>query len=211
MTDQSDWVSLGEAADILGVHPTTVRHWADSGELPSQRTPGGHRRFRRSDLAQWASVRSRETAPAEARLMMESALGRARMEITEGQLAALMPGYSHLSDEDRRAHGALGRRLLQLLARHMATPYESPPDLDDVRQLGFEYAALSYRQGFKLSNAVQIFLFFRDVLTDSVIQMAEMLSLRTAADWGERLRQINYLTGVLLVALIEGYEQQTAG
>ncbi|GAB4473818.1 MAG: helix-turn-helix domain-containing protein [Anaerolineae bacterium] len=211
MTDQSDWVSLGEAADILGVHPTTVRHWADSGELPSQRTPGGHRRFRRSDLAQWASVRSRETAPAEARLMMESALGRARMEITEGQLAALMPGYAHLSDEDRRAHGALGRRLLQILAQHIATSYEEPPTLDDVRQLGFEYAQLSYRQGFKLSSAVQIFLFFRDMLTDSVIQMAEMLSLRTASDWGERLRQINHLTGVLLISLIEGYEQQEVG
>src|SRR4051794_2998670 len=37
------WVGLSEAAKILGAHPATVRSWADRGELPSQRTPGGHR------------------------------------------------------------------------------------------------------------------------------------------------------------------------
>ena len=44
MTD-FEWVSLRQAAELLGVHPATVRSWADKGELPSRRTPGGHRRF----------------------------------------------------------------------------------------------------------------------------------------------------------------------
>ena len=47
---ESEWVSLRQAAQMLGVHPATVRAWADKGELPSRRTPGGHRRFRRADL-----------------------------------------------------------------------------------------------------------------------------------------------------------------
>src|SRR5574341_214034 len=71
MMMESEWVSLGEAAAILGIHPTTVRHWADSGDLPSQRTPGGHRRFRRYDLEQWANLRhnaDRDLAPAEVQL-----------------------------------------------------------------------------------------------------------------------------------------------
>lgn len=39
--ETTTWVSLSEAAKILGVHPATVRNWADQGHLPSQRTPGG--------------------------------------------------------------------------------------------------------------------------------------------------------------------------
>jgi len=208
MSEHNEWVSLGEAAEILGVHPTTVRHWADSGELPSQRTPGGHRRFRRTDLSMWSTHRDREIAPTEARLLMQSALGRARMEIAEGQLAAMMPWYNQLSEAERKAHGALGRRILELLTRHLSDAEADGGFLDEVEEVGSEYAELSHSQGISLSSTVEIFLFFRDVLTDSVIQLAEMLSLRTASDWGERLRQINFVTGLLLIKLIEAYEQR---
>jgi excisionase family DNA binding protein len=44
------WISLSEAAKILGVHTSTVRSWADQGRLPVHRTQGGHRRFRREEL-----------------------------------------------------------------------------------------------------------------------------------------------------------------
>ena len=43
-----EWLNLGEAAEILGVHPSTLRAWADHGEIPAHRTPGKHRRFRRT-------------------------------------------------------------------------------------------------------------------------------------------------------------------
>lgn len=39
-----------QAARLLGVGVSTVQRLADSGGIPSMRTPGGHRRFRRSDL-----------------------------------------------------------------------------------------------------------------------------------------------------------------
>jgi len=39
-----------EVAQMLGVNPKTVSHWAEQGKLPALRTLGGHRRFRRSDL-----------------------------------------------------------------------------------------------------------------------------------------------------------------
>ena len=65
MNVESDWLNLGEAAELLGVHPSTVRAWADRGEIPVQRTPGGHRRFRQADLEAHAN-RQRATRPAGA-------------------------------------------------------------------------------------------------------------------------------------------------
>jgi excisionase family DNA binding protein len=43
-------ITSAEAARLVGVGPTAVKRWADSGSLPCIRTAGGHRRFRRADV-----------------------------------------------------------------------------------------------------------------------------------------------------------------
>ncbi|NDJ33605.1 MAG: helix-turn-helix domain-containing protein [Chloroflexi bacterium] len=212
MSERSEWISLGEAASILGVHPSTVRHWADNGDLPSQRTPGGHRRFRRSDLEQWARLRNRGGDPstAEAQLMLQNALGRARLELGDGQLRG-EPWYDQLEEQARRQHGQLGRQLLEVLSRFLTDPDDEVGLLEEVREFGVEYAHISRSQGLTLTQSVRAFIFFRDMLTDSIVQMAEHLSLRTPTDWGYRLRQLNRVTDKMLLALIETYEQTVEG
>lgn len=48
--EATEWLTLSEAGEHLGVAQGTIRRWADAGNLPVFRTPGGHRRFRREDL-----------------------------------------------------------------------------------------------------------------------------------------------------------------
>ncbi|TMK78439.1 MAG: response regulator [Actinobacteria bacterium] len=48
--NEPDWLTLGQAAKYLGMAQSTIRKWSDSGRLPAFYTPGGHRRYRRSDL-----------------------------------------------------------------------------------------------------------------------------------------------------------------
>ena len=43
-------VSCGKAAKILGVHPNTLILWEQEGRLSAIKTPGGHRRFKISEL-----------------------------------------------------------------------------------------------------------------------------------------------------------------
>jgi excisionase family DNA binding protein len=186
MTEQSEWVSLGEAAGLLGVHPTTLRTWADQGEIPSQRTPGGHRRFQRQVIDQWMQTRIQpgDATASEAQLMLQSALG---------------------SEEARQTHRELGRSLLELLTKYLAETDNKAALLREVQRLGGQYAQHTRTQGLTLGETVQAFLFFRDLLTDTVIQLAEVLSLRTPNDWGNRLRAVNHLTDEFLLAVIEGY------
>src|SRR3954464_8701278 len=47
---ESEWLTLGQAARFLGVAQSTIRKWSDQGRVPAFYTPGGHRRYRRSDL-----------------------------------------------------------------------------------------------------------------------------------------------------------------
>ncbi len=48
--EQPEWLTLGHAARYLGVAQSTLRKWCDAGRVPAFTTPGGHRRFRKSDL-----------------------------------------------------------------------------------------------------------------------------------------------------------------
>jgi excisionase family DNA binding protein len=55
MSHSSDqFITVNEAAQILRVSATTVRNWAADGRLEEQRTAGGHRRFRISEVQQLA-------------------------------------------------------------------------------------------------------------------------------------------------------------
>lgn len=45
---------IGEAAELLGVSPDTVRRWIDAGRLAAERDELGHRTIRGADLAAYA-------------------------------------------------------------------------------------------------------------------------------------------------------------
>lgn len=50
MTSGDDLLTPAQAAAIVGVSVDSIRRYANKGLLPSQRTPGNQRRFRRSDV-----------------------------------------------------------------------------------------------------------------------------------------------------------------
>lgn len=43
-------LTLADAAKRLGIHPSTLRGWADRGLIPHVRLPTGHRRFLAPDV-----------------------------------------------------------------------------------------------------------------------------------------------------------------
>jgi excisionase family DNA binding protein len=50
MDSRDRLMTPGEVASLFRVDPKTVSRWAISGRIPSVRTPGGHRRFRETDV-----------------------------------------------------------------------------------------------------------------------------------------------------------------
>ncbi|HWM59002.1 MAG TPA: BldC family transcriptional regulator [Pseudonocardia sp.] len=54
----------GEVASLFRVDPKTVTRWASAGRIGSIRTPGGHRRFRESEVrSMLADLTSEATTP----------------------------------------------------------------------------------------------------------------------------------------------------
>jgi excisionase family DNA binding protein len=54
---RAEYLTPNEVADRLLVAPVTVRLWANRGLLPSETTPGGHRRFRVQDVEEFIARR----------------------------------------------------------------------------------------------------------------------------------------------------------
>jgi len=205
MGRSSEWVSLGEAAQIIGVHPATLRNWAEQGELSFRRTPGGHRRFRRSDLQQWLAAH-RVVPSAEAQVVVQSALGRARLEMGDRQQLANQDWYAKLNAEAREIMRQQGLRLMDTLIDHLANP-GNDRELKTAYEIGLVYGKLLQEQGLALSRALQGYFYFADFLLDALIQLAETNSARPATNWGDLLRQVNQFTRQTLHGMIVTYEQ----
>jgi excisionase family DNA binding protein len=47
---QEQLLTPGEVASLFRVDPKTVTRWATAGRIGSIRTPGGHRRFRETEV-----------------------------------------------------------------------------------------------------------------------------------------------------------------
>lgn len=201
---EDEWLSLRQAADMLGMHPATVRLWADRNELPSRRTNGGHRRFRRTDIeARLRHDAERKPHPA-AQLLVQSMLGRVRFAFTDGTLNTL-PWYLHFDESAREGYRSLGRRVLELLLRALTDG--TPPDelRSEAVRLGIEYGSITRNSHVPVADAVRAFLYFRSLIDESVLQLAEVQGVRDHQDipWAESLYQIQALTNEILPALIE--------
>lgn len=60
---RADLLTPNQVADRLLVAPVTVRLWASRGLLRSETTPGGHRRFREQDVADFIARRREMQEP----------------------------------------------------------------------------------------------------------------------------------------------------
>lgn len=56
----ADLLSTNEVARLAGVGPTAVKRWTDAGLLRCVRTPGGHRRFPRTEVEAFLGARGEE-------------------------------------------------------------------------------------------------------------------------------------------------------
>lgn len=63
-----EFMTSAEVARLLGVGPTSVKRWADSGLLPCLRTPGRHRRFLRTEVDKFRIRQHEVHAPDPAQI-----------------------------------------------------------------------------------------------------------------------------------------------
>ena len=202
MTDE--WLSLSDAAKLLGVHPSTVRLWSDKGALPVHKTQGGHRRYKRAEILLWSesNARSKEEALAPEGMMQE-VVKNVRMQISEGRLEA-ESWYQKLDNEARTQYRMSARSLFQGLMNYVATHGEEAAT--EAYAVGYEYASRARRYNLSYVDAAKAFLFFRDALVESVIKVYSESNVPTKRAT-EMYTRIHTFTDDILISLLETYRK----
>jgi excisionase family DNA binding protein len=199
----AQWLALKEASDFLGVHFTTLRTWADNGEIPVFRTPGGHRRFSLDDLRRFLAQRSHLSAPDEHGLV-SVAVGRVRQELERSP--ALTQDWRYpLQGEAEQARRQRGRQLFALAVSFVLKPHQSERLLEQGRELGREYGSEAAIGGVGLAETGRAVQFFRSQLV-AAVRHSEGAAAPDADDL--RVQQlIDQFLDEVLYAVLDGYER----
>ena len=194
---------LRHAAEFLGVHPTTLRRWADAGEIPVALTPGGHRRFTRADIEAFVARRKRlRTIGSLEQVWADRAMEATRRDL---HLSNAHPAWIDAFDEaTRELHRVLGQKLMRISLSYLRAPDGDTAYLKSAERIGVLYAKSFRSHGLSLSQALPILFFFRDTMLQTTLQLPDLVNLTSASSLPIFRRMCTVFNAVEL-AIVEAY------
>ncbi|MFN3741375.1 MAG: helix-turn-helix domain-containing protein [Anaerolineales bacterium] len=194
------WLSISEAAKVLGVHPTTLRLWTKKGTVPFHRTSGGHRRFLEEELRVWSEAHRGTFSPEN---IISFSLRQARTQISEANL--MQQGwYQKLDDRARETYRKACGFLLESMHNSLVASDEE--NRLEAQAIGYEYASRALRYKLSEMEALQAFLFFRSVAIDAIGKAHRDLMI-SSVDVMEQLQKLLTFTDSIMLALVDAYHQ----
>ena len=195
----SSWLTLGQACRVLNVDESTLRRWADAGQIRTFRTPGRHRRFAEADIRELVDGRPKHGLFAD---VSDLATRRIRRQLHSEQNA---DWYAHVDDTQREKLRPLGRRLMALVAEYVTKRGRKAPLLEEARATGEQYGHELERAGLTLSQAMHAFTFFRRSLDQSA-KRALAKSGTAPAEAVDVCEQIMALADEVLLGIAGAYD-----
>jgi hypothetical protein len=144
----------------------------------------------------------------EGHLVVQNALKNMRMQIGEGVLE-IEPWYRKLDEEARAQYRYSGRNLMQGLVGMLTT--DGPVADSEARSLGYEYASRGWRYGLTAAEATRAFLFFRNMLLESLLVVSASAAVHSPNAWKEMLHKITEFTDQIQITLLETYDGYQRG
>lgn len=205
------WLELSQAAEYLGVHFTTLRRWADSGEVAFMRTPGGRRRFSLKALDAFllrqsqGSAQTTALAKADSTIVDEEPTGPMGVRALDHARQSAREMKTHgswmarLNEEQRTVLRGTGRTLMALLLQYNGRTEGGDVFLEEGKRIARLYSLICSQVGLNLQETVGVFLHFRRAVLDSVLE-TRMLERSEDQEEGSRLynRTTDFMDGMLL-------------
>ncbi len=206
----TEWMSIHEAASLMGVSPATLRRWSDAGDIRTFTTPGGHRRFSRSAIAGLLPTEPLAGPSADqldgTRARMIRAVRRASRRVAHDA-----PWSSRLAEPDRAVFAALGRQMIEAVVVVMGQldPDERERTLVSARSAAVECGSLAGRRGLSLRQTIETCLRLRALVIRELATAGRRHDLDGAATtrWIEvSTREIDRL----LMEVMRGHEADSS-
>lgn len=204
------WLDLSQAAEYLGVHYTTLRRWADAGEIACIRTPGGRRRFSERALAQFIQSLGQgfpagevvEGSPGNDAPLKALAIDKTRASLRD--LPAPGDWMGRLTPEQRLSMRGTGDRLVALLLQYNSRADGGEAFLEEGRRIMRDYSQVCSQIGMTLPETARVFLFFRRSVLEAIYQAGNLPGAENGEGQRIYLRANDFLD-VLMVSLMDDY------
>jgi excisionase family DNA binding protein len=202
---ETTWLTLSQAAARLNVHPTTLRRWADEGQIPFMLTPGGHRRFADSDVDHLGGKRHtvRGLGPVE-RIWAREALERTRQAITARHDDSWLKRHDAAARERSRV---LGQHLMMITMRYLTEESENEGLVVEARTIGRQYGESARGLGLSLTSALQASMFFRDALVAAAVDLPENVRIPPASQL-DIVKRISKVLNTAQLGVAEAYSDE---
>jgi len=201
---ESDWLTLSKASQLLGIHPSTLRGWADAGLIHAFLTPGGHRRFQVAELLAFLNHRRTHTGTRALAAAPDQTLQQVRQQLSE-QPVTRQSWYQRMSDAERAQHRETGARLLGYLLQFVSRNENAEHFIVEGRSLVQEYGREFARANSSVSELAQAFLFFRRMIVNAAYYPAGG-SAPSDAEGMRLLQRITLFMDEMLIATLDAYE-----
>lgn len=201
-TTNETWLSLTQAADRFNVHPTTLRRWANKGQIPYILTPGGHRRFAESAVGSFLSQTQVTGRVSPTEKWADQALTHTREGIVRQSAAGWMMA---IDEENRRQYRKLGQELMGMVLQFISGNGDDAHMLTEAGKVGRQYGRLGRDEGLPLTDALSASLFFRDKLIEAALHLPESTHIRPQENI-RLMQRINTLVNQVHLAVASAYE-----
>jgi excisionase family DNA binding protein len=205
--ESTEWLSLGKAAALLGVHSMTLRRWSDNGRFPSTRTAGGHRRFASGDVQIYLARQKQEPTGHVSENWASTALYETRQQVSHHTEHRWL---KKIAEGDLRGeYRQLGHQLMGLLLQYVATEEPNGSFITEARRIGQSYGIYGKRAGLSLTAIVEATLFFRDILLESSLQVPSTGYFESETSL-RILKRVNHIINTIQLTVTEYYESGIA-
>ncbi len=202
---QESLLTISEASQVLGVSEAALRQWTDEGQIKAFITPGGHRRYSRSELKRLLNTRQKPLGLKDLISELE-ATARQHREIAQASLKTT-EWYSQLGKESQEHLAELGRRLLQLIIRYITEPSKQEGVIDMAREIGHDHGETLASLGLPLTDAVEVFLMHRDPIMNATTDLMKKRQAISGRIVGS-ISRVAHIMDEALVALVAAHQQQ---
>lgn len=200
-----DWLSIRDAAVLVGVSPATLRRWSDAGAIEAYTTPGGHRRFSRR------AVEAMLPGADGNRSMLQMGATPERLARLYRRLIHRMtagtPWAGSLDPDQVEPYREHGRRIGSALLNYLdATDDESRDTaIASAEEACGEYGRLAAEKDWSLADAIELFMRFRMVFLREMTSLARRHAL-DVVEATTLLESTHRAFDRLLRAIIGGYQ-----
>ncbi|MBI4278445.1 MAG: helix-turn-helix domain-containing protein [Armatimonadetes bacterium] len=198
------WLSLGEASRMLGVDQSTLRQWADRGQVPVFRTPGGHRRFSEVEIRALLAGRASWKATRPAEVVQRGSTGY--LAGPEGKWLASRPWFGAFDEPARRTARDRCRGLMGALVGFLAGGRRGRKYAETGRRHGSALGREVARLGLSPAHLTEAFLFFRRMIVESLTRPSVRRAL-PAEGQVHSLKLVDEFFDQVQMAMMDAYAQ----